>query len=78
MAAHGGPFDVTLDFGYRVEQTDEPTFEVRVAMSWEHAISMVAVLQSQIEQYEAQIPSLATFRDKLVDATEQVAAEEKA
>lgn len=78
MAAHGGPFDVTLDFGHRVEQTDEPTFEVRVAMSWEHAISMVAVLQAQIEQYESQVPSLASFRDKLIDSTERIPAEEEA
>lgn len=78
MAANGGPYDVTLSFGYRVDHADEPTYEVRVAMSWEHAMTMVAVMQGQIEQYESQVPSLAAFREKIVETAEQVAAEGEA
>ena len=68
MAAHGGPFDVTLDFGYRAGKDPNPEFDVRVSMSWEHAVSMVAILQRLIEQYESQVESLSVLRTRAADA----------
>jgi hypothetical protein len=57
MQFHGTPFDVAMDFGYRVAE-DEAEYEVRVAMSWTHLRLMVAVLQQQIAEYEKQLGPL--------------------
>jgi hypothetical protein len=70
VAVHGGAYDLTLDFGYRPDDREDPIFESRVSMSWEHAISMVAILERMIDQYEAQIPSLAAVRTKLAETIE--------
>jgi hypothetical protein len=78
MTAHGGPFDVTLDFGFRATQEDEPNWEARITMSWEHAISVVRILERVIRDYERQVPSLATIRVKLAEAEqEETTAQEK-
>jgi hypothetical protein len=65
MAMYGGAFDVAMDFGARVGD-EEPTYDVRVSMSWQHFKLMVAICQQQIAAYEAQagpIPMLATITD---------------
>lgn len=54
MAAHGSAFDIALDFGHRVKD-EPPEFAVRVSMSWEHAVSMVTVLQNLIEHYQGEV-----------------------
>ena len=59
MAAHGGPFDLTLDFGYRVDPNDDPELQVRVTMSWEHALAIVKVLQGLVEGYQTQVGPVA-------------------
>ena len=43
-AGHGGPFDLTLDFGQKVGD-GEPEYQARVAMSWEHAATLVLLIQ---------------------------------
>ena len=58
MAAQGGPFDITLDFGYRVLADDDPAVQVRVTMSWEHAAAMVKALQAMVDNYEQQVGKL--------------------
>lgn len=68
MAAHGGPYDVTLDFGFRPDQETEPVYDARVSMSWEHAMSVVKILERLIREYEKQIPSLGAMRQKLDEA----------
>ena len=55
MAAHGGPFDLTLDFAYRAKPDDEPDLQVRVTMSWEHAAVMVKALHGMVDNYEEQV-----------------------
>ena len=55
MQAHGGPFDLTLDFGYRVRPDDDPTVVARVSMSWEHVVSMLKVLQGVVDGYQRQV-----------------------
>jgi hypothetical protein len=55
MAAHGGPFDLTLDFAYRARPEDDPDVQVRVTMSWEHAAIMVKALRGMVENYEEQV-----------------------
>lgn len=63
---HGSPFEVTMDFGSRVEGED-PDYDVRVAMSWTHAKLMLAVLKEQIEGYERQlggIPDLVAIAEE--------------
>jgi hypothetical protein len=58
MAAHGGPFDITLDYGYRADPNDEPEIQVRVTMSWEHAAAMVKALRHMVDNYESQVGKL--------------------
>lgn len=65
MAAHGGPFDIALDFGYRVNPNDEPDVQVRVTMSWEHALAAVKALTVLVDTYQEQVgplPDLETLR----------------
>jgi hypothetical protein len=58
MAANGGPFDLTLDFGYRARPEDEPEVQVRVTMSWEHTLAMIKALQVLVDGYEEQVGAL--------------------
>jgi len=63
MGAHGGAYDVTLDFGFRLDD-QPPEWGVRVSMSWEHVSSMIAALQRMVEDYQAKvgaIPDMATL-----------------
>lgn len=65
MAAHGGPFDLTLLFGYRMDPATEPELQVAVTMSWEHAAVMAKALQVLVDNYEEQVgalPDLAHVR----------------
>lgn len=65
MRVWGGPFDLTLDFGYRADSEAHPATQARLSMSWEHATAMVKLLQSFIEEYENQagkIPDLEKLR----------------
>lgn len=58
MQAHGGPFDLTVEFGYRMTPAREPDTQVIVSMSWEHAKAMVKALQALVDNYEQQVGSL--------------------
>jgi hypothetical protein len=58
MAAQGGPFDITLEFGYRRIPDDDPEVQVRVTMSWEHAAAMVKAMQGMVDNYEQQVGKL--------------------
>ena len=65
MRAWGGPFDMTIDFGYRTDAEVEPATQVRVTTSWEHVASMVKVLQAFVDEYEKQagkLPDLEKLR----------------
>lgn len=54
MAATGGPYDLTLAFGRRVGVGDL-VWQAEVAMSWEHARSMLVALEKVIKEYEAKV-----------------------
>jgi hypothetical protein len=58
MQAHGGAFDIAMDFGYRATSDQDPIYDVRVTMSWEHLKLMLGVLQGQIAQYEEQVGTI--------------------
>jgi hypothetical protein len=67
MQAHGGPFDLTLDFGYRATPDEEPEIQVRVTMSWEHALATVKALHVMVDGYQDQIgrlPDLEHMREE--------------
>jgi hypothetical protein len=67
MAAHGGPFDLTLEFGYRLEPDLEPESQVRVTMSWEHALAMIKALGPLVDSYQEQVgplPDLSRLREE--------------
>ncbi len=60
IGLRGGPFDLSLDFGYvRPPAADEPfpatQWAARVAMSWEHARALHRVLGEQIANYESEV-----------------------
>jgi len=76
MQAHGGPYDLALDFGYRPGQEEDPAYEVRISMSWEHAAAITSILQRLIDDYERQVPSISAIRDKVAEATELAAQKE--
>jgi hypothetical protein len=69
MRTYAGPFDLTMDFGYRVgSEDDEPEPQVRVTMSWEHASAMVKALGPVIDSYEEQVgpvPDILAKADSL-------------
>lgn len=77
MQAHGGAYDIALDFGYRADQDVDPDYKVRVSMSWEHAASIVTILQRLVEDYERQVPSISAIREKMAEAQEEAAAREE-
>jgi hypothetical protein len=64
VQAHSGPYDLTLDFGQTVVAS-EVEYDVRVSMSWEHAVSLVLVLQRLIENYQEQLGPLPDITSKL-------------
>lgn len=55
--AHGGPYDVTLDFGQRVA-AEEIEWQVRISMSWEHLVSMIAAFQRVADEYQTKVGQL--------------------
>ena len=63
VEAHLGPFDMTLDFGFKLpEQRQSTNYEKRatVVMSLSHAKTMIPILTSLIARYEqefGQIPA---------------------
>jgi hypothetical protein len=69
LAVHAGPYDVALDFGQRIDE-EEPEYSLRVAMSWEHAVSMVLVLQRLIAQYQDKLGSLPDIAKALEPVSE--------
>jgi len=56
VTAHGGPFDLTLDFGYRPGGETYDT-QVRLAMSWEHTKLLSEMLGQAVKQYEEKVNS---------------------
>lgn len=67
MQAFGNPFDLTIDFGWRLDQDTEPETQARLTMSWEHAASTAKVLQSLVDEYEKQagkLPDLQKLREE--------------
>jgi LmbE family N-acetylglucosaminyl deacetylase len=58
MAVHGGPFDLTLEFGYRADPVEEPEVQARITMSWEHALAMVKAMQALVDAYQEQVGPL--------------------
>jgi hypothetical protein len=53
-----------VEFGYHLGEEREPL--VRVAMSWEHAAAVVALLQRQIAEYEKRVGTLPNL-DRIKD-----------
>jgi hypothetical protein len=51
------PFDVALDFGFRVGDED-PEPQVRVLMSLEHAASLRAILAGLLDAYEREVGAI--------------------
>lgn len=58
MAAVGGPFDLTMEFGYRAHPDKDPEAQVVVTTSWEHAREMAIALTRMVEQYEKKVGKL--------------------
>jgi hypothetical protein len=56
-----GPYDLTLDLGYRVGDL-EPKADVRVVLSWEHAVAVRDAIDHAVDAYEkATGESIRTF-----------------
>jgi hypothetical protein len=64
VAVRGGSFDVSLDLGFAVpgDSPDQPApapeWLARMTMSWEHAASLMRILEGAIKQYEDQVGPL--------------------
>lgn len=66
MSAQGGPFDITLLFGYRLDPEEEPEVQVALTMSWEHLKVAADALQGLVAQYEREvgkIPDLGLLKE---------------
>lgn len=51
-AVHSSAVDLTVDFAYRLPQSDDAEIVVRVVMSPQTARSLLLALQSQVEEFE--------------------------
>jgi len=71
MRAWGGPFDLTMDFGYRADPEAMPETQVRVSMSWEHALAMVNVVRALVDDYEEQAGKLPDLEKLRQDADKE-------
>jgi len=71
MRGWGGPFDLTLDFGYRADPETMPETQFRVSMSWEHALAMVNVVRALVEEYESQAGKLPDLEKLRQDAEKE-------
>jgi hypothetical protein len=71
MRAWGGPFDITLDFGYRADPEIEPATQARLTMSWEHAAATVKVLKALVDGYEEQAGTLPDLENLRIDDEEE-------
>jgi hypothetical protein len=69
---------LTLDFGFQPEQEIDPEFEVRISMSWEHALTLSRILDRVVAEWEKQVPSLMSMRMKLAEAENQILAKQRA
>jgi hypothetical protein len=66
----GGPFDLSIEFGYVVppgegEAPQPPIWQVRVAMSWEHAQALRDLLDAQLREYQnivGELPSIEKLK----------------
>jgi hypothetical protein len=56
-----GPFDLTLDLGYRTDDAPPEEFPVRAVMTWEQAKSLSSLLDDAITQYEAEVGEIRDF-----------------
>lgn len=65
VSAHGGPFDLTLDLGYRSGGGDGPVeFETRVVMSWEHAKVLSRMIGYLVDDFEGQVAPVPDLKLK--------------
>jgi hypothetical protein len=71
MQVFGGPFDLTLDFGYRADPEASPATQVRVTMSWEHGLAMLKVLQALVDTYEKEAGKLPDLEKLRLDDEEE-------
>lgn len=62
MAAQGGPFDITLLFGYRFDPEEEPEVQVALTMSWEHLKVAADALQDLVAQYQTEVGPLPDLK----------------
>lgn len=56
-----GPFDLTLDLGYRNDDAPPAEFPVRAVMTWEQAKSLAGLLNDAVAQYEAEVGEIRDF-----------------
>ncbi|HEX2087920.1 MAG TPA: DUF3467 domain-containing protein [Solirubrobacteraceae bacterium] len=72
--ASGTAYDIAIDFAYRARADDPAQPTARVVMSWEHAVSLVKVLNRLIGGYEQEIGpvrDIETIEDHLRRQTEE-------
>ncbi len=70
MRVHGGPYDVIMDFGERVPGQEEPEWGVRLSMSWEHAVSMVAAIQRVVDEYQETVGKVRDMEQVIANMEE--------
>lgn len=55
VRASGSGYDVILDVGFRSHADEEPEVLAQLVMSWEHAKSLLPLLQKLIDGFEEQV-----------------------
>ena len=56
-----GPFDLTLDLGYRKDDAPPEEFPVRAVMTWEQAKSLANLLGKAVQEYEEEVGEIRDF-----------------
>ncbi len=66
---YGGPFDITLDLGYRPASDVEPEMLVKVTMSWEHARVLHEILGRLVDDYESKVGLIPRLVESVQEKT---------
>jgi Protein of unknown function (DUF3467) len=68
----GGAFDCSIEFAYVIppsegEEPQPPLWQIRVAMSWEHARALQQLLEDQLQKYEGAVGELPRIENLRTD-----------
>jgi Protein of unknown function (DUF3467) len=64
------PYDVSMQFGYRMGETPPKDPAVQLVMTWEHAKDVLTLLGGAVEQYDKNVGTIRDFGSVVTPAKE--------